>query len=87
VKRSRGKAFLREYVPKEIFISLSSLDEVDIAHTHTLPLPLSSMAGLKFDVKNLTSRDGTPILAEAIGDPSRPHVVFAHGKIIVMLLL
>ncbi|KZV68761.1 alpha/beta-hydrolase [Peniophora sp. CONT] len=30
-------------------------------------------------VKELTSKDGTVIYADAIGDPSKPHVVFVHG--------
>ncbi|VDC05095.1 unnamed protein product [Peniophora sp. CBMAI 1063] len=31
------------------------------------------------NVKSLTSKDGTTIHADAIGDPSKPHVVFVHG--------
>lgn len=30
-------------------------------------------------VKNLTSKDGTTIYSDAIGDPSKPHIVFVHG--------
>jgi hypothetical protein len=30
----------------------------------------------------VASKDGTPILAEALGDPSKPHVVFAHGTFV-----
>ncbi|KAI0034468.1 alpha/beta-hydrolase [Vararia minispora EC-137] len=30
-------------------------------------------------VKLLTSKDGTTVYADAIGDPSKPHVVFIHG--------
>ena len=36
---------------------------------------------MSFDpvVKHLSSNDGTPIYAEAIGNPENPHVVLAHG--------
>lgn len=30
-------------------------------------------------VKILTSSDGTQIYADAVGNPSRPHIVFVHG--------
>lgn len=30
-------------------------------------------------VKNITSEDGTAIYADAIGDPSKPQIVFIHG--------
>ncbi|KAI0312071.1 hypothetical protein OF83DRAFT_692539 [Amylostereum chailletii] len=30
--------------------------------------------------KNLRSRDGIPIYADAIGNPSRPPLVFVHGS-------
>lgn len=37
------------------------------------------MASLNLSQKIVKSRDGTDIFAEAIGDPSKPHVVFVHG--------
>lgn len=30
-------------------------------------------------VKILTSSDGTQIYADAVGNPSKPHIVFVHG--------
>ena len=31
------------------------------------------------DARYLTSADGSTVYAEAVGDPSKPHVVFLHG--------
>ena len=33
----------------------------------------------KLDARYLTSPDGTVIYADAIGNPSKPHIVFVHG--------
>ncbi|KAG5650296.1 hypothetical protein H0H81_012724 [Sphagnurus paluster] len=39
----------------------------------------ASAASVAAVVKNLNSRDGTKIYAEAAGNPNGPHVIFAHG--------
>jgi hypothetical protein len=43
------------------------------------------LGSFTYDAKNVTSKDGTSIVIEAIGDRSKPHVVFAHGKSILHL--
>jgi hypothetical protein len=37
------------------------------------------MAAYKLDSRMLTSKSGAKVFAEAIGDPSKPSVVFCHG--------
>jgi hypothetical protein len=34
---------------------------------------------LKLDTRTLTSKDGTEVFAQAIGDPAKPSVIFCHG--------
>jgi hypothetical protein len=34
------------------------------------------------DSRTLTSKDGSAVFAEAIGDPSKPAVIFGHGALI-----
>jgi hypothetical protein len=57
--------------------------EASSSHSlHPLRSPLHDMAfGNLRDlvVKTVLSKDGTEIHAEAIGNPSNPHVVFVHG--------
>ena len=31
------------------------------------------------DARNITSADGTKLYADAVGDPSKPSIVFIHG--------